>query len=115
MIKSTIKKSKWGVTAQDSELTLSGPRGDSAHHPNPYTWPHAALLRSPGLRRCIVSVPRVECACAWHLAGGGHGGNGDGGGGEGDMGGKMSGGGARACGAGRGDARRCEGVHSPEC
>jgi hypothetical protein len=82
------------LTAQDSELTLSAPSGDSAHSPNPSTWPRDAFLRFRNLRRCVVAVPWAECVRARRLAGEGRdgdGGNGGGSGGEGDMGECMTG------------------------
>ena len=89
MMKTSTVKISGALTGQDSELTLSAPSGDSAHCLNPSPWPRGPFLRFRNLRPCVVAVPWAECVRAWHLAGGGRGGDGssgDGRGGVHDMG-----------------------------
>jgi len=92
MRKSTIKKIG-ALAAHDSELALSASSGNSAHCPNPSTWPHEAFLHLRNLQRCVVAILWAEWVGMWFLAGSsrsGSGSHGNGSGGGGDMGGHMA-------------------------
>ena len=74
--------------AHDSDLTLSAPSTNGAHHMNPSPWPREAFLRFQNLGWCIVAIPRAEWVHMWYLAASSHSGDvgsRDGSGGGGNM------------------------------